>query len=503
MTEVLLGIDAGTSAVKVCAFTAEGRLHAKAQRSVPLVTSHPRWAEIDLERYWELVVEALSEVAERVGAVAGIGMSTTCPTTVLLDESLEPVRLGITYLDNRASVMMRGLAERLGGEEAAFEAIGNRMSPSTCSAGTLRWVMEHEPQVWSRVRHIGFLNTFLAARLTGELATDPTQASYSGLLSVREPECGWRSELLDAVGVSREQMVPVRPPEEAVGGVTAAVARATGLSAGTPVATGAADTAAAAFALGINKGNTAFESIGTSGVVTFCLDEPALDPAFLNRQHIIPGLWLAHGAMSTVGGAFGWLHSKVWPELRSLAELEQLAAESEPGANGVVFLPYLAGERSPLWDPNASGAWVGLRLDSRRADMVRAVFEGTAYGLLQIVRRAEERWHWRPQRMLSVGGGTRSRFWLQIKADILGIELSPGHITDASALGGALLGGIAGGVFRAVTDAGLPTVHSESDAILPSADDHRREKYQRMARIYDGLYPALAESMSALASDDQ
>ncbi|PWG61521.1 xylulokinase [Spiribacter halobius] len=500
MNEILLGIDAGTSAVKVCAFTPAGELHAKAQRPVPLITSHLHWAELDLERYWELVTDALREVSADAGPVVGIGIATTCPTTVLLDAQLEPVRPSITYLDNRASGMMHRLVRRLGGEEAAFAATGNRMSPSTCSAGTLRWVMEYEPEAWARVRHVGFLNTFLVARLTGELATDPTQASYSGLFSVREPARGWCPELLEAVGVPRGHMVPIHPPEQRVGSLSATAARSTGLAPGTPVAIGAADTASAAFALGINRGYKAFESVGTSGVVTFCLDEPTLDPAFLNRQHIIPNLWLAHGAMSTVGGAFGWLNDKVWPELHDLAELEQLAASSEPGANGVVFLPYLAGERSPLWDPNASGAWIGLRLGNDRADLVRAVFEGTAYGILQIVRRAEECWGWRPQRMLSVGGGTKSRFWLQIKADALGMELSRGHITDASALGAALLGGITGGMFESVTDPQLPTVRSEGDAVSPSADEQHLERYQRMARIYDGLYPALATSMSELAA---
>ncbi|WP_300271678.1 FGGY family carbohydrate kinase [Halomonas sp.] len=500
MSKVLLGIDAGTSAVKVCAFTPEGQLRAKAQRAVSLVTNQPRWAELDLERYWQLVIEAVKEVADQVDEVSGIGFATTCPTLVLLDKALNPVRLGVSYLDNRACESLQGLAERLGGEDAAFVATGNRVSSSTFSAATLNWVMEHEPEIWARVRHVGFLNSFLAARLAGALATDPTQASYSGLFCVREPGTNWDDELLDAAGISADKMVPIRPPEEAVGGVSPAAARLTGLHAGTPVATGAADTAAAAFALGINQARTAFESVGTSGVVTFCLDEPVFDKVFLNRRHIIPGLWLAHGAMSTVGGALGWIHKEVWPELNSLDKLEELASESPPGANGVVFLPYLAGERSPLWDPNASGAWIGLCLGSQRSDMIRAVFEGTAYGLLQNMRLAEQQWNWRPHRMLSVGGGARSRFWLQIKADILGIEFSQLDTTDAAALGAALLGGVAGGVFNGVEDPRLPIAHFERGTILPSRDERCLETYRRMAAIYDGLYPALADSMVSLDS---
>lgn len=496
-TEALLGIDAGTSAIKVCAFDRSGRLLAKGQRSVPVITPLPLWAEIDLERYWELVVETLREVTARVGPVVGLGLSTTCPTTVVLDEAGQPLRPGMVYLDSRADELVREVA---GADAAAYQAhTGNRASPSTCWAANLMWLQRHEPQLWQRVRHVCTLNGFLGLRLTGEIGMDPTQASYSGLVDVREPQARYSPELMRLWRAPADRLAPLVQGADRLGGITAAAAQATGLAPGTPVALGVADTAAAAFALGLRECGDVFESVGTSGVITFCLDEPQFDASFLNRYHLLPGRWLAHGAMSTLGGAFGWLQSKVWPELRSLPELERLAQDSVPGANGLVFLPYLAGERSPIWDAEASAAWIGLRLAHTRGDMVRAVFEGAAFGLRQILARAQARWGWRPQRLVGVGGGAHSRFWAQIKADVLQLDYGMADFTDASALGAALLGGVAAGQYTGLADPQLPTIGVASQYIRPGAPE-RCALYDRHYQVFDTLYPVLAGSMHALAA---
>lgn len=497
MPEVLLGIDAGTSAMKVCAFDGAGKLLAKAQRSVPLITPYPLWAEIDLERYWELITEAIREVVDRVGPVAAIGLSTTSPTTIVLDADNNPLRPGIVYLDGRADELVH---EVTGADATAYKRLtGNRASPSTCWAANLLWLQRNEPQVWARVRRVCMLNSFLALRLTGALGIDPTQASYSGLVDVRESQPRWSSDLLDLWQVSPDLVPPLRSGADLLGRVTERSAAATGLAAGVPVALGVADTVAAAFAIGMRERGDAFESVGTSGVITFCLDRPDFDPCFLNRYHILPGRWLAHGAMSTLGGSFGWLQSKVWPEVHSLAELERMAQESVPGANGLIFLPYLAGERSPIWDAEASAAWIGLRLAHTRADMVRAVFEGAAFGLRQILKRAEDRWDWRPTKLVGVGGGAHSRFWAQIKADVLQLDYGMAEFTDASALGAALLGGVACGLYGGLEDASLPTIHQASQYIKPGPAE-RCAIYDYQFSVFAGLYPALSKSMHALAA---
>jgi xylulokinase len=496
MTETLVGIDAGTSAIKVCAFDREGKLLAKAQRSVPVVTPLPLWAEVDLERYWELVSEALREVTARVGTVVSVGLSTTCPTTVVLDAQGQPLRAGIVYLDGRAQDVLRDVC---GADAEGYQArTGNRASPSTCWAANLLWIQHHEPQVWAKTRHICTLNGFLGLRLAGALALDPTQASYSGLMDVREPQARLSPELMRLWSVPADRVPPLLAGSDRLGGVTAQAASTTGLPAGTPVALGVADTAAAAFAINLRERGDVFESVGTSGVITFCLDQPQFDATFLNRYHVMPGRWLAHGAMSTLGGAFGWLQSKVWPEVRSLPELVRMAQDSEPGANGLLFLPYLAGERSPIWDTEASAAWIGLRLAHTRGDMVRAVFEGAAFGLRQILECAERRWGHYPQRLVGVGGGAHSRFWGQIKADILGLDYATAESTDAAALGAALLGGVAGGVYRGLADENLPGIQVAPQDIHPGPAA-RRALYDRHHEVFKALYPLLAPSMHALA----
>ncbi len=496
MTEpVLLGIDAGTSSVKICAIAPDGRMIAKAQRPVPVVTAFPLWAEIDLERYWALVCEALREVSARVGPVAGIGLSTTCPTTIVLDEKDRPLRSGIVYLDGRADALLR---EVIGPDATAYlPQTGNRASSSTCWAANLTWLQRHDPALWRKVRRVLMLNSFIALRLTGRAAIEPTQASYSGLMDVRTREAAWSAPLFRLWNVEPDLVPELVSGAACLGGVTSEAAAVTGLAAGTPLALGAADTAAAAFAVGLQRAGDAFESVGTSGVITFCLDAPSFDPRFLNRHHVLPGRWLAHGAMSTLGGAFGWLQGKVWPDVRSFGELEHLAMESVPGANGLVFLPYLAGERSPIWDAEASAAWIGLRLHHTRADMVRAVFEGGALALRQILEIAGSQWSWRPTDLVGVGGGARSRFWAQVKADVLGLNYHMATLTDASAIGAALLGGVAAGTFSGVEDPVLPGIRCNDQKVQPGPAE-RRAVYDRRFDVYRSLYPALQDAMHRL-----
>lgn len=496
MPDVFLGIDAGTSAIKVCAFDAQGSLLKKVQRFVPVITPYPLWVEIDLERYWELLIEALQEVVAACGPVRSIGLSTTCPTTILLDDAHQPLRHAMVYLDGRADSIVRAV---VGDDAVGFQRhTGNRASPSTCWAANVLWVQRHEPELWKKTRHVCMLNSFIGMRLTGQLAIDPTQASYSGLMDVKQRQAAWHPELLKLWSMPEACLPPIRQGSEKLGSVLPDVASSAGLPVGVPVALGAADTAAASFAMQLYESGQAFESVGTSGVITFCMDEPDFEVGFLNRHHVYPDRWLAHGAMSTLGGSFGWLQSKIWPEIKSLAELERLAQESLPGANGLMFLPYLAGERSPIWDSEASAAWIGLRLGHTRADMIRAVFEGTAFGLRQIMELAERKWATRPTRMVGVGGGSHSRFWAQIKADILLLEYGTTEFQDASALGAAMLGAMAGGHFSGLHDAALPSVKISSQWVKPSSPQNQ-EIYQRHFDIFTRLYPALSSSMHALA----
>ena len=518
MNKALLGIDVGSSSVKVCVYDRQGRLLGRSARALRM--SHPRhlWAEMDADMIWREVAlavrEAMAEPNASGASVASIGVSSACPTTIFLDAAMRPLRPAIVYLDHRSMDAVQAFTDTFGMAEH-FARAGNRPGCSTSWLGNVAWLRDNEPELWARVRCVTLLGGYLSLRMTGRPVIDWTQASYSGGFRVADPENGWDSELLARWGVDESVLAEVGWSCRPAGVLGREAAADMGIAPGAVVAFGSADTAASAFALGMRSSGDVFESAGTSGVITFCLDKPVFDDAFMNRCHIFPGRWLAHGAMSTLGGAFNWLRQSVWPELRDMDELNRLAAESSPGANGVVFLPYLAGERSPIWDPQASGMWFGLRMDNTRADMVRAVFEGTSFGLKQIFDRGKAVWGCAPGTLLGVGGGARSVLWAEIKSDILDVEYLCADEPDAAAWGAALVGGVAAGVYDGPDDPDIGFIAAQSmEAAFPAHPGRlsaefrmgraeRRENYAKAFAVYEMLYPALKDAMHTLARNSR
>lgn len=513
MTDILLGIDSGSSSVKVCAYNRGGELLGRAGRALAMTHPQPAWAEMDPDMIWREVALAVREATAGLeGKVVSIGVSSACPTTVFLDDQMRPLRPAIIYLDHRSMDEVRQFADRFGIEEH-FAAAGNRPGCSTSWLANLAWMRAHEPDLWRRVSRVCLLGGYFCLRMTGRPVVDWTQASYSGGFRVGRPEAGWDGELLARWEIDEAILAEVGWSCLPAGTLTREAARDMGIDPGAVVAFGAADTAASAFALGMRGFGDVFESAGTSGVITFCLDRPEFENSFMNRCHVFPGRWLAHGAMSTLGGAFNWLRTCVWPDGGGMEELERLAAESPPGANGLVFLPYLAGERSPIWDPEASGLWFGLRMDNNRGDMVRAVFEGTVFGLKQIIERGRKFWGCNPERLLGVGGGARSRLWAEIKSDILGVEYLCADEPDAAAWGAALVGGLAGGVFSGIEDPEIKFIAARSEETAEPANPgqlstrfkmhsrDRRENYARAFSVYEMLYPSLKDAMHKLAGN--
>ena len=492
--DVLLGIDAGTSSVKVGAFSLDGTLIAGRNRPVSLNHASRDRVETDPASYWDVTAGLLREITRDTSLrIRGVGISTACPTTLCLDRQLEPVRPGITYLDNRASFLVNEYARIIRDCNQPLVSGGNRFSVSSCSAANIMWIRENEPVTWKNTASFGMLNSFLAAKLTGSAAVDNTQASYSGVFNIAKPD-NWDAALLKAAGIPEEKMLPVLKPYERIGTVRDEVSAATGLPGGCPVAIGAADTAAAAFAIGLKDSSQAFESVGTSGVLSFVLDEPVFDPVFMNRCHIFPEKWLAHGAMSTMGGALEWLRKSVWKDFSSVAEMDDILSLSAAGANGVVFLPYLSGERSPVWDPEAVGVWYGMTLNTDRSDLIEAVYESGGFAMKQIKDYAQSIWKKKIGSVIAVGNGTKGKAWNQIKADILQVEYSPVANADAAAYGAALLGGIASGVFTGPEDNTIPFIQPKDQSFKPGSQEDFKN-YMKAYRTYSSLYPALKDVM--------
>lgn len=493
---LLAGIDVGTSELKVCVFSASGTPVWQGRDRVVVTSPRPDYVEMDLDDLTAKLGALLGKMpAECAATVEAIGFSVTNPTLVVLDRELNPLRPGIPFLDNRCVEAVSGIVGALGGPEAYFTLVGNRPSPSTCTAGLIRHVQENEPGVWYRAHKVGFLNTYLAARFTGNAACDPTTASYSGLLDVRRP-VAWDGELIRASGIPADLLPDLVPSGCKVGSLCRAWARITGMKQGIPVAIGSGDTAAAAFALGMTRHGDVFESMGTSEVISFCLDHPDLDPAFMNRSHVIPGRWLSHGAVSTSGAAITWLLTHMFTDIPDVAQLEQSAFKSPPGANGLLFVPYLAGERSPIFDPKACGLFLGLTLKSTRADMIRAVYEGPGYAVKQIHLRGSTKWNPGRRTIPCVGGAAASSITLQIRADMLGTELARIETDNAAAYGAAILGGLAGGVYPDIQS--VPFLGAVSKCTAP--DSERMQIYEQYFAVYEQLYPQLKPSMHKLKS---
>jgi xylulokinase len=488
---VIAGIDAGTSKVKTTLFALDGTLLREVSADVSVTSPAAHHAEIDLSEVLSSVIRSLSKLLEGYeDKLLSIGLSVTSPTLVLLDRNLNAIRPGIVYLDNRSAQLVERYTAELGGGQTYFDKVGNFPSPSTCVAATINWLRTYEPESWRRVYKIGFLNTFLAAQLTGNLAVDPTVASYSGLMNVGVPD-RWDEELLSFFDVSHDLLPEVKWASCKVGGLKSSVAEAIGVASGVPVALGGADSATTSFALGVMKHGEVVQSMGTSEVTTFCHATPDFSAAFMNRSHVWPGLWLSHGAMSTTGGAISWVRSHVFPEIASEAELETEALRSQLGCGGVVFLPYLCGERSPIFDSKATGVFFGLGLTSSRRDLIRAVFESAAYGVRQIYKIGADTWKVQPEYIRCVGGASKSPLAVQLRADALNLEFRSIEADAAASYGAALLGAISAGAFGDVS--ALPCLKTFGKVVKPTAEGVAH--FEKHSAIYNRLYPQLKDVM--------
>lgn len=490
-TSAVLGIDAGTSSVKTSLFTIQGDLIREMSFPVEVLSPAHDQFEIDVERLFRELKGVIKKiVAGFEDQVEGIGLSVASPTLIFLDRNQEAIRPGIVYLDNRSIREVEQGVEKFGGSNMYFARVGNNPSPSTCVAATVNWIRNHEPETWKQTAQIGFLNSYLGVKLTGNLAVDPTVSSYSGLMRVRNPYV-WERKFLEIFDIDEKYLPEILSSFHKVGGLRKDVAAELGLTEGLPVAIGAADTAATSFALGVHKHGDVFQSMGTSEVITFCLNTPNFSPAFMNRGHVIPGLWLSNGAMSTAGASIQWVLKNIFPECLSEQELENLAQTSPRGAHGLIFLPYLCGERSPVFDTRACGLFFGLNMNTRKADMVRAVYEGVAYGMQQIYKIGSERWSISPEYVKCVGGASKSALAVQLRADVLDKQIRTIESGNTAAYGAAMLGAMAAGIY---TDfAKVPCIADYGKIVEPNPENV--SFFTKHSEIYCQLYPNLKELM--------
>jgi xylulokinase len=467
---LLVGLDVGTTGVKAIAVEPDGKVVAHAERSYPLLTPRPGWAEQDPEEWWRASEAALADVS--VGKVVGVGLSGQMHGLVALDAEERVLRPAILWNDQRTGAECAEIEERVG-LDRLISLTGNR-ALTGFTAPKLLWLRRHEPEVYERIAHVLLPKDAVRLRLTGERATDVADASGTLLFDVAHRS--WSGDVLEALELPAAWLPRVLESPEVSG--------RTGQ--GVPVAAGAGDQAAAALGVGVDRPGRASVVLGTSGVVFAALPAFAADPQARVHAfcHAVPDTWEAMGVMLSAAGSLQWLADALHAEPRTLA------AEAErwlPGVEGLLFAPYLQGERTPHADPDVRGGFVGLSLRHDRGALARAVLEGVAYGMrdsLELLRELGVE----PVAGRVSGGGARSRHWLEIVASVLNLPLELTAVEEGSAFGAALLGGVAGGVFASAEDAVAAcvrvgeTVEPRAAWVAPYEEGYTR---------YRELYPAL------------
>ena len=492
---VLLGIDSSTTATKAVLVGPDGGVVAVGTAQYPVATPHPGWSEQHPELWWEATGTAVRAALGAAGltgeAVAAVGLTGQMHGSVLLDAAGEVVRPALLWNDQRTAAQCDQIRARVGPRRLVSLTGNDALTGFT--APKLLWVRENEPEAWARVAHVLLPKDFVRWRLTGELATDMADASGTLLLDVAGRT--WSEAVLDDLGLDEGLLPALHEGPEVTGTVTGAAARATGLVAGTPVVAGGGDQAATAVGVGAVTPQVGAVSLGTSGVVFVPTSGPVVEPQGRAHAfcHALPDTWHVMGVMLSAAGSLRWYRDTLAPG-EDFGALVAEAASVEAGAEGLRFLPYLTGERTPHADPAARGAFVGLTVRHTRAHLTRAVLEGVAFGLrdsLELMRAAGVPL---PAQLRASGGGAKSPLWRQVVADVLGVPLVLTGTTEGAAYGAALLAAVAGGWFASVPEASAALV-STGEVTEPRAGDSYAATYASFRR----LYPALAAEFRALA----
>lgn len=505
--ELLLGIDLGTSGTKTVLFDSEGRRLASHTVEYPLYQPKNGWAEQNPEDWWRAVQETVRTVLAKSGAkpedIRGIGIAGQMHGLVMLDSQGQVLRKAILWCDGRTQAQCDEITQTVGREKLLSITANPALTGFT--AGKILWVREHEPENYEKCRHILLPKDYIRYKLTGEFATEVSDASGMNLLDVSQRQ--WSGEILSLLGIDRSLLGEMYESCQVTGKVTKAAAEATGLTEGTVVVGGAGDNAAAAIGTGVVEEGKAFTTLGTSGVIFAHAGQVTIDPQ--GRVHTfcsaVPSAWTVMSCTLSAGLSLQWFRNQFCPAERETAaalgvdpyELMTAEAEKSPiGANRLIYLPYLMGERSPLLDSDARGVFFGLSAIHTRGDLVRAVLEGVAYSQRQCLDVFREMGV-DVSDMAICGGGGRSPLWRQMLSDLYGCPVKTIASEQGPALGVAILAGVGAGVYDTVAQGCAAAVRTGENS---TPDSGRSAAYEPYYNLYRSLYPALREQFRTLAS---
>lgn len=494
----LIGIDVGTTGAKTILIDEGGNLVASSLVEYPLLTPRPKWAEQDPADWWRGTVESIKEVLARSKVnpydVKGLGLSGQMHGLVLIDKNHNVLRPAILWCDVRTTEQCQYITEKVGKDLLVKSTCNPALEGFT--APKVIWVRDNEPEIYEKAYKMLLPKDYVRFLLTGEIASEVSDAAGTILFDVRNRK--WSQEVLERLEISPDLMPPCYESIDVCGRITPKVAGLTGLKPGTPVVGGGADNACTAVGNGIVVTGKTSASIGTSGTMLTPTDTPEVDPGLRAHTfcHCVPHKWYTMGVMLSAGGAFRWFRDTLGEKEVEVAKekgvdpyeiLTEKAAQVEPGCEGLIFLPYLIGERTPHGDANAKGVFFGLTLRHKKSHVIRSVMEGVTYGMrdsLEIIRGLGLN----VGQITATGGGARSALWRQMQADIYGAEVVTINIAEGPAFGAAILAGVGAKVYSSIQEATHEIVKITSKT-HPIEDN--KKVYDKYYRVYRSLYPAL------------
>jgi xylulokinase len=491
-----LGIDVSTTATKAILIDQTGQIVAVASSEYAYQTPHPLWSEQSPELWWQATCQSVravlaqSEIAP--GEVSGIGLTGQMHGLTPLDEDGEPLRPAILWNDQRTAAECDQIRQILG-KSRLIQITGND-AVTGFTAPKILWMKNHEPELYARLRHILLPKDYVRLKLTGEYATDRAGASGTILFDLAQRD--WSTEVLEKLGIQPKWLPSTHEGTEATGVISTAASQATSLPAGIPVFGGGGDQSAAAVGTGAVVDGVVSLSLGTSGVVFASLDQSTIEPegrlhAFC---HAVPGKWHFMGVMLSAGGSLRW-YRDTFAAGTTFEDLLNPAVEIPAGSEGLLFLPYLTGERTPYPDPLARGAFIGLTVRHALPHLTRAVLEGVAFGLRDSLELMRNAGLGEIKQVRLTGGGAKSPLWRQILADILGVDIVTLSSLEGAAYGAALLAATGAGEFPNVPAACNAVIHV-TGSTAPGPD---QEAYQALYPLYRNLYLSLRPTFLGLA----
>ncbi len=486
MREQLLGIDIGTSACKVAVFDVEGHVLAQSTQPYAVYYPQPGWAEQDAQEWWGAICAGIREVLAcgevSAEAVCGVGVDGQSWSAIPVDRQGNVLARTPIWMDTRARDICARVKEKLG-EDEVFRVAGNDFLPSYTTPKML-WFRDERPEIFERTDKFLQSNSYIVWKLTGVMSQDLSQGY--GIHFFDMSRLCYDPKLARRLGLSADLVPRLYRCDEIVGTVTKEAAQATGLREGTPVAAGGLDAACGTLGAGVYRPGQTQEQGGQAGGMSICTDRPLAHKKLILSPHVVPGLWLLQGGTVGGGGTLKWFRAQLG-DGRSFDELTAEAEKVPAGSEGVLFLPYMAGERSPIWDPDAKGVFYGLSFDKTRGHMIRALLEGVAFSLEHNLRTAAETGV-SADVLNAMGGASNSVLWTQIKADVTGKTIRVPSSDTATTLGAVLLAGVGCGLYSGYDEAVRRTIRITR---VQEPDMERHALYQRQMELYLELYERL------------